>query len=67
MKILLLLILLLLTGCTTFIVNPDGCSVKSVRRVAVTCGDSTLISGQILIDDKTVQVLAGEVLNREER
>jgi hypothetical protein len=63
MRTLLLLLLLTTAGCTTWTITPDGCEGKSIRRVAVTCGNSTIISGQILINDSTVQVLARGILD----
>ena len=58
MKILILL--LALTGCTSVQVTPDGCEVKTVRRVAITCEDATVVAGQVLINDETVRVLVKE-------
>ena len=35
--------------------------VESARRTAISTGDVTVITGQVLIDDDTVKVLAKEV------
>ncbi len=53
----LMMAALLLTGCTSLVVTDDGCVMESVRRVAVTCGNASVISGQILVNDETVQAL----------
>ena len=58
--LLLLLIFSTLTACTAHIEVRDGnmeCIVDSARRTALTCGSATVITGQVLINDETVQAL----------
>ena len=65
-----LLILLLLAGCTEIQVQTtdpntgaaETVTVKTVRRIAISSAKVTVISGQVLIDDSTVQVLAKEAI-----
>jgi len=52
--------LVALAGCTTMTVTDGDLLVKSVRRVAITHKDTTVIAGQVLINDETVKVLAKE-------
>jgi len=40
--------------------------IKSMRRIAVSTPDVTVITGQVLISDETVQVLAKEATKSKE-
>lgn len=63
------ILVLLLTGCAANIqiitIDPDtgittNITVESARRTAISTPNVTVITGQVLINDETVQVLAKE-------
>ena len=59
-KLGIIVLALALPGCQAHIQITDGdieCVVDSSRRTAMTCGSATVVTGQVLINDETVQVL----------
>lgn len=62
MKLLLALILLTLPACTTIKVYSDGsCDVETVRKTTVQCGSAVVATGEVILNQQSVQKIANEV------
>ncbi len=57
-----LVLLILLSGCTSWDIREGACIGKSIRKIAVTCADSTIIAGEVAINNETVQALGKDAI-----
>ena len=72
MKPLLILLAVVLCGCTTLYNSETDpvtgiikeCKAKSSRRISAKCGDATVKAGVILVKDETIQVIAKDVKDK---